>query len=42
MEINGFRLIPAALDAAAQARLATLVEAALRVAPPYRPITPRG
>jgi len=42
MEINGFRLIPAALDAAAQARLAKLVEAALRVAPPYRPITPRG
>lgn len=42
MERNGFRLIPGALDAAAQADLAAAVWAALETAPLYRPITPWG
>jgi len=42
MERNGFRLIPQALDAAAQADLAALVQAAQIVAPFYRPQTPWG
>ncbi len=42
MEINGFRLIPGALDQALQARLAAEVLEALKVAPLYRPTTPWG
>lgn len=42
MEFNGFRLYPAALDAAAQARLVSLVMAAAATAPFYRPLTPWG
>jgi alkylated DNA repair protein (DNA oxidative demethylase) len=42
MEINGFRLIPGALDPAAQTRLADLVMAAADTAPFRAPITPGG
>jgi alkylated DNA repair protein (DNA oxidative demethylase) len=42
MEINGFRMIPGALDAAVQARLLDDVLEALKVAPLYRPMTPWG
>ena len=42
MEHDGFRLYPAALDAAAQAALVGEVLAALEFAPPYRPMTPSG
>ena len=42
MEDRGFRLLPAALDEAAQAALAAEVLAAAEQAPPYRPITPGG
>ena len=42
MQINGFRLIPGALDRAAQAKLVALIGAVLEQAPPYRPITPGG
>jgi alkylated DNA repair protein (DNA oxidative demethylase) len=42
MEFNGFRLYPAALDAAAQARLVELATAAAAAAPFYRPLTPWG
>ena len=42
MERNGFRLIPAALDAAAQDDLTQAVLTALDQAPLYRPITPWG
>ena len=40
--VEGFRLWPGALDAAAQAALAATVFARLRQAPPYRPLTPGG
>jgi len=42
MEDRGFRLLPGALDPAAQAALAAEVLAAARTAPPYRPVTPGG
>ncbi len=42
MEINGFRLIPGALDAGAQTRLVNLVTAAAQVAPFQTPVTPGG
>jgi alkylated DNA repair protein (DNA oxidative demethylase) len=42
MSFNGFRLIPQALDAAAQAALAQAVADAARLAPFYRPLTPGG
>lgn len=42
MEINGFRLVPGALDPSAQARLVAIVTQALDDAPLYRPFTPRG
>jgi alkylated DNA repair protein (DNA oxidative demethylase) len=42
MESNGFRLVPAALDAGAQLRLVEAVHAALKIAPAYRPVTPWG
>ena len=42
MQSDGFRLHPAALDAAAQRALLGEVEAALAAAPPYRPLTPGG
>ena len=42
MESNGFRLVPGAVDAAAQARLMEAVLAAIETAPLYRPITPWG
>lgn len=40
--IDGFRLLPARLDAAAQADLAGQVLAGLRDAPLYRPVVPGG
>lgn len=40
--VGGFRLWPAAFDAAGQAALVADVFARLRDAPPYRPITPGG
>lgn len=42
MEINGFRLIPGALDPGAQARLADLAMRAAESAPFHAPITPGG
>ena len=42
MEDRGFRLLPGALDGAAQAALTAEIGAALEVSPPYRPITPGG
>jgi alkylated DNA repair protein (DNA oxidative demethylase) len=42
MTFNGFRLIPQALDPAAQAALAAEVMAAAEAAPFYRPLTPSG
>lgn len=42
MECNGFRLIPAALDAAEQGQLLDLVLNAAQAAPFYCPITPSG
>lgn len=42
MQINGFRLIPAAVDETSQTELLGVVLAAFEAAPPYRPITPRG
>ena len=42
MSFNGFRLIPQALDAPAQAALAEAVAIAARGAPFYRPVTPSG
>ena len=42
MQINGFRLIPQALDAMVQAELTREVLAALERAPLVKPITPRG
>ncbi len=42
MEINGFRLFPAALDPAVQNRLAEQVLAITAPAPFYRPTTPAG
>jgi alkylated DNA repair protein (DNA oxidative demethylase) len=42
MEHDGFRLIPGALDAAAQRALAAEVLAAAAAAAPYRPVTPGG
>ena len=42
MEINGFKLIPGALDASAQASLVQRVLAAADAAPFYRPVTPGG
>lgn len=42
MEDRGFRLLPGALDAEAQAALAAQVLAAAEAAPLYRPITPGG
>ena len=42
MEDHGFRLLPGALDAAAQGALADEVLAAVEAAPLYRPITPGG
>ena len=42
MEDRGFRLLPGALDAAAQAALAAEVLAAVADAPLYRPVTPGG
>lgn len=42
MNDRGFRLLPGALDEAAQAALVSEVAQALKVAPPYRPITPGG
>jgi alkylated DNA repair protein (DNA oxidative demethylase) len=42
MEINGFRLIPGALDMAAQTRLVDLVTAATATAPFHAPVTPGG
>jgi len=42
MQINGFRLIPAALDPGAQASLVGAVMEALETAPLYRPTTPGG
>jgi alkylated DNA repair protein (DNA oxidative demethylase) len=42
MQRDGFRLYPAALDAAAQRALVDEVTAALDKAPPYRPVTPGG
>ena len=42
MEINGFRLIPAALDVTAQTRLVDLAMAAAKAAPFHAPITPGG
>ena len=42
MEDRGFKLLPGALDAAAQAALAAEVLAAVADAPLYRPITPGG
>jgi len=42
MQRDGFRLYPAALDAAAQRALADEVTAAFEEAPPYRPVTPSG
>lgn len=42
MTFNGFRLIPQALDAKAQARLVALAMAAGRVAPFHSPMTPFG
>ena len=42
MDLGGFRLIPQALDEAAQASLACEVLAAEKTAPLYRPVTPGG
>jgi alkylated DNA repair protein (DNA oxidative demethylase) len=42
MTSNGFRLIPQALDGAAQAELAAAVMAAAQTAPFYSPMTPFG
>jgi DNA oxidative demethylase len=42
MSFNGFRLIPQALDAPAQAALAQAVASAAAFAPFYRPVTPVG
>ena len=42
MEHDGFRILPAALDAAAQQALAAQVLAAAREAPFFHPITPGG
>ncbi len=42
MQLEGFRLYPAALDAGAQAALAAEVLAAAKAAPFYRPVTPGG
>jgi alkylated DNA repair protein (DNA oxidative demethylase) len=42
MDLDGFRLHPAALDPAAQASLVREVLAASRAAPFYRPVTPGG
>jgi len=42
MEINGFRFIPAAIDAALQCALVDAVMTAAEAAPFYRPITPGG
>jgi alkylated DNA repair protein (DNA oxidative demethylase) len=40
--IDGFKLFPAALDAAAQASLVEAVMAAVRDAPLFQPVTPGG
>ena len=42
MEARGFRLLPGALDTAAQAALAAEVLGAVADAPLYRPVTPGG
>ena len=42
MEDHGFRLLPGALDARAQAALVAEVLAAAEAAPLYRPVTPGG
>ncbi len=42
MESNGFRLVPGALDATAQAQLVEAVLTAIKSAPLYRPMTPWG
>jgi alkylated DNA repair protein (DNA oxidative demethylase) len=42
MTPHGFRFVPAALDAAAQHRLADEIASLLAEAPPYRPATPGG
>ena len=42
MEDRGFKFLPGALDAAAQAALVAEVLAAAEAAPPYRPVTPGG
>ena len=42
MEDRGFRLLPGALDASAQAELAAEVLAATEISPLYRPVTPGG
>jgi alkylated DNA repair protein (DNA oxidative demethylase) len=42
MEDRGFRLLPGALDEAAQAALASEIATALGASPPYRPVTPGG
>lgn len=42
MQINGFRLFPAALDAPLQAALVETVMEAAKIAPFYRPLTPGG
>ena len=42
MTPSGFRLLPARLDARAQAELAAAVLAAVAAAPLYRPVTPGG
>ena len=42
MQIDGFRLLPQALDDQAQRSLADEVLAAAEAAPPYRPLTPGG
>jgi alkylated DNA repair protein (DNA oxidative demethylase) len=42
MQINGFRLIPGALDVAGQQGLVATILAAIEAAPLYRPITPWG
>lgn len=42
MPLDGFRLLPGCLDAAAQGALAAEVLALAAEAPPYRPLTPGG
>jgi alkylated DNA repair protein (DNA oxidative demethylase) len=42
MNVAGFRLLPGRLDTALQRQLTEEVEAALALAPPYRPETPGG